>query len=116
MSVSAPTLLDFFGQLPKRVQATLFKDPWTCQAILRALSPLGQQYALRLASAQSPLPAALVDAWVQPTREARTKHDLAISQLSSLGLLQPRARGDGASSAPFAVSYTHLTLPTILLV
>ena len=102
MSGSAPTLLDFFGQLPKGVQATLFKDPWTCQAILRALSPLGQQYALRLASAQSPLPAALVDAWVQPTREARAKHDLAISQLTSLGLLQARARGDGgATSAPF---------------
>ena len=99
--MSAPTLLDFFGQLPKGVQATLFKDPWTCQAILRALSPLGQQYALRLASAQSPLPAALVDAWVQPTREARTKHDLAISQLSSLGLLQTRAGGGGATSAPF---------------
>ena len=98
---AVPTLLDFFGQLPKGAQATLFKDPWTCQAILRALSPLGQQYALRLASAQGPLPAALVEAWVQPTREARTKHDLAISQLSSLGLLQPRARGDGASSAPF---------------
>ena len=98
---AVPTLLDFFGQLPKGAQATLFKDPWTCQAVLRALSPLGQQYALRLASAQGPLPAALVEAWVQPTREARTKHDLAISQLSSLGLLQPRARGDGASSAPF---------------
>ena len=102
MSGSAPTLLDFFGQLPKGVQARLFKDPWTCQAILRALSPLGQQYALRLASAQSPLPAALVDAWVQPTREARTKHDLAISQLSSLGLLQTRAHGGGgATSDPF---------------
>jgi hypothetical protein len=98
---AVPTLLDFFGQLPKGAQATLFKDPWTCQAILRALSPLGQQYALRLASAQGPLPAALVEVWVQPTREARTKHDLAISQLSSLGLLQPRARGGCATSAPF---------------
>ena len=101
MSGSAETLLDFFGQLPKGVQATLFKDPWTCQAILRALSPLGQQYVLRLASAQGPLPAALVHAWAQPTREARTKHDLAISQLTSLGLLEAQAGSGGASSSPF---------------
>ena len=103
---AVPTLLDFFGQLPKGAQATLFKDPWTCQAILRALSPLGQQYALRLASAQGPLPAALVEAWVQPTEAAREKHDLAISQLSSLGLLQPRARGDGASRRKFSTSFS----------
>ena len=94
---SSSTLLDHFGQLPQVAQATLFKDPWTCQAILRALSPLAQQYVLRLAGAQNPLPTALVHAWAQPNREARTKHALAISQLTSLGLLTEASVGNAGS-------------------
>ena len=106
----ALTMLDYFGQLPQGVQSTLFRDPWTCQAILRALTPLAQQYALRLAGAQGPLSAALVRSWAQPTPEAQTKHELAITHLGELGLLS-RVTVSGGASSPCRAARSSTTPP-----
>ena len=93
------TLLEYFGQLPQGVQLALFRDTWTCQAILRALGPVAQQYVLRLAGAQAPLPASLVNSWAQPTSDAQTKHEKALEHLKKLGLLHRVSSGSGGGAA-----------------
>ncbi len=38
----------FVTALDESVRSHLYDSPWTCQALLRALSPLAQQYVIRL--------------------------------------------------------------------
>lgn len=106
------TLLEYFGQLPQGVQLALFKDTWTCQAILRALGPMAQQYVLRLAGAQAPLPVSLVDSWALPTNDAQTKHEKALDHLKKLGLLSrvPGGSGGGGGAAGSSAGGPHYQL------
>ena len=73
------TLADYFRSLPLIARERHFNDPWVCQALLRSLTPLARLYVLRLAGVGAAgLERAVVDAWPQPTAEARAKHAAAL--------------------------------------
>ena len=82
------TLADYFRSLPLIARERHFNDPWVCQALLRSLTPLARLYVLRLAGVGAAgLERAVVDAWPQPTAEARAKHAAALEQLEQLDLV-----------------------------
>jgi hypothetical protein len=41
-------LASYIAALPPQIKFDVFSSPWTTQALFRALSPLAQQYILRL--------------------------------------------------------------------
>jgi hypothetical protein len=41
-------LASYIAALPPEIKFDVFSSPWTTQALFRALSPLAQQYILRL--------------------------------------------------------------------
>jgi hypothetical protein len=49
-------LASYIASLAPEARSQLYSSPWTCQAVFRALEPLGQQYVLRLLYAPEPLP------------------------------------------------------------
>ena len=82
------TLADYFRSLPLIARERHFNDPWVCQALLRSLTPLARLYVLRLAGVGAAgLERAVVDAWPQPTAEARAKHAAALEQLEQLDIV-----------------------------
>ena len=45
---SAINVVSYVEGLDREVRDILFQSPWTCQAVLRSLTPLAKQYVLRL--------------------------------------------------------------------
>ena len=41
-------VVSYVEGLTREVRDMLYVSPWTCQAVLRSLSPLAKQYVLRL--------------------------------------------------------------------
>ena len=81
-------IADYFRSLPLIARERHFNDPWVCQALLRSLTPLARLYVLRLAGVGAAgLERAVVDAWPQPTAEARAKAAAALEQLEQLDLV-----------------------------
>lgn len=56
MSVQSLDLASYIAALPADVKAEVFSSPWTSQALFRALSPLAQQYILRLLYVDDAIP------------------------------------------------------------
>jgi len=74
-------VFDYLVSLPQKTLEDLYQDPWTCQAIFRALPPLSKQYVVRLLfpGVQSEV---AIDGWVKPGEES--KHRVAIERLLAL--------------------------------
>ena len=68
----ASALLGFLSGLPPRQMDRLYRSPWACLAVLRALPPLGKHYAMRLLYVEDGVPVADMDQWVRPGCEGRT--------------------------------------------
>lgn len=64
----------------------LYDSPWTCQALLRSLPSLAQQYVLRLLYVESPFESKYVSNWIKP--EYQSSHQSALDTLRHLGLLR----------------------------
>lgn len=76
----------YVAQLPSDKRATLYDSHWTCQALLRSLPPVAQQYVLRMLFLNSPIERGLLGSWIRP--EHRGTHDRALTTLSSLQIVQ----------------------------
>jgi len=48
-------VVSYVEGLEGSVRDLLFRSPWTCQAVMRSLSPLAKQYVLRLLWIQRPV-------------------------------------------------------------
>ena len=82
----AMTLADYFRSLPLIARERHFNDPWVCQALCAAHAPRGST-CCGSAGGAAGLECAVVDAWPQPTAEARAKHAAALEQLEQLDLV-----------------------------
>ncbi len=49
-------LATYLEGLPEAQQDALYDSPWTCRALLRALTPLGRLYVMRLLLPHAPVP------------------------------------------------------------
>jgi hypothetical protein len=49
-------ITSYITSLDHEVRPKLYESPWTCQAVLRALPPLTQQYIARLLYIDEPVP------------------------------------------------------------
>eukprot|EP00741_Cyanophora_paradoxa_P016352 tig00020912_g15788.t1 len=70
----------------------LYENPWTCQAVIRSLSPLAKQYAVRLLCVESAVDKALVDQWARADATSQAKHRSAIDRLTGLRVLLAMSR------------------------
>ncbi len=48
-------IASYVANLHEAYHTQLYESPWTCQALLRALDPLPQQYVIRLLYIDSPV-------------------------------------------------------------
>ena len=89
-AAAAPMASAFVGLLsglPPRQAHALYRSPWACLAVLRALPPLAKQYVMRLLYVESPVEVAELDAWARP--DAREKHAVGVSAMRRLRVLVP---------------------------
>ncbi|KAJ7516856.1 hypothetical protein O6H91_21G001600 [Diphasiastrum complanatum] len=83
--VSRATFMDMVASLPASKLDRLYDSHWTCQAILRSLTPLAKQYVMRMLYIDAPIPNKSLQEWVLP--DATVKHKVAIDKLEQLRIL-----------------------------
>uniref|UniRef100_A0A383W7J1 RNA polymerase II transcription factor B subunit 2 n=1 Tax=Tetradesmus obliquus TaxID=3088 RepID=A0A383W7J1_TETOB len=83
-------LASYIAALPPQIKFDVFSSPWTTQALFRALSPLAQQYILRLLYVDEGVSKDSMRLWVVPGAEAQ--HHNAVTQLEVLSVLAPDSR------------------------
>lgn len=76
----------YLETLPSTELASLYSSPWTCQAVLRSLPSIPQQFVLRLLHLEEAVPDAWLNAWVTAGHERKAKD--AIRLLKRLRVLQ----------------------------
>ena len=105
----AGALLSFLSGLTPRQMDRLYRSPWACLAVLRALHPLAKHYVMRLLYVDDGVPIADLDAWVRP--EAEETHRACVGDMRRLRVLvvsttggdgAASRRGDAAGDAPTA--------------
>ncbi|KIZ06628.1 RNA polymerase II transcription factor B subunit 2 [Monoraphidium neglectum] len=101
-------LASYIASLAPEARSQLYSSPWTCQAVFRALEPLGQQYVLRLLYAPEPLPDGFVRNWAKSDTTSAKKHEVALRLLQELSLLAAEARGGTTTWALHEVFKEHL--------
>lgn len=55
MAHAVINVVGYVEGLEREVRDLLYRSPWTCQAVLRSLSPLAKQYVLRLLWIERPV-------------------------------------------------------------
>jgi transcription initiation factor TFIIH subunit 4 len=75
----------YIEALPAAKREGLYESQWTCQALLRSLPAVAQQYVLRLLFLDEPFDCALVGSWARP--EHRGAHEAALARLAGLTVL-----------------------------
>lgn len=88
MATSTP-LVDFLVRQRRGRLGRLYQNPWTCEAVLRALPPLARHYVLRLVSLGEPAPfaPAMLEEWAQ----SMSAHAHALQWLLDLSILERAA-------------------------
>mmetsp|Transcript_817 Transcript_817/g.2296 ORF Transcript_817/g.2296 Transcript_817/m.2296 type:complete len:473 (+) Transcript_817:111-1529(+) len=77
-------LVEFLVRQPRGRLARLYGNPWTCEAVLRALPAVARHYILRLVcAAPAPIDASVVEAWSQ----SADAHAAAMQWLVDLSIL-----------------------------
>lgn len=71
----------------------LYRSPWACLAVLRALPPLGKHYAMRLLYVEDGVPVADMDHWVRPGCEG--VHRASVEHMRRLRVLTTTEGGEG---------------------
>lgn len=87
-------LSTYVAQLPAEQRASLYDSHWTCQALLRSLPPVAQQYILRFSFLDGPVDRSCLSSWIQP--QFRSTHDAALATLLSLRVLEVSRTEGGA--------------------
>jgi transcription initiation factor TFIIH subunit 4 len=94
MAAAASTpLVDFLVRQRRGRLGRLYQNPWTCEAVLRALPPLARHYVLRLVSLSEPAPfaPALLEEWT----ESIGAHAHALQWLLDLSIIEHAAAQPG---------------------
>lgn len=76
----------YLETLPSTELSSLYSSPWTCQAVLRSLPAMSQQFVLRLLHLEGPIPDAWLSAWVTTMHERKARD--AVGLLRRLRVLQ----------------------------
>ena len=84
---------EYLKRLPPIALDRLYRCPWSCRAVFQSLSPLAQQYAMRLLCVTAPLPRATLEEWVTP--KYASNHRAAVSQLLGMRFLLDDGSGGG---------------------
>ena len=64
MAAAVVNVVSYLEGLAWDVRDLLFQSPWTCQAVLRSLSPLAKQYVLRLLWIDQPVSKGAAADWM----------------------------------------------------
>ena len=84
---------EYLKRLPPIALDRLYRCPWSCRAVFQSLSPLAQQYAMRLLCVTAPLPRATLEEWVTP--KFASSHRAAVAQLLGMRFLLDDGSGGG---------------------